>query len=123
MSPSRDANPPRTLPQPVLILCADEGLAAELVRELAGRSYQPLIGRPGWSWTAALDWARPAAAVVDPKHPAALSNGLLSDVDGQIGIVVFGERAPAASVRARVRAIMPTSDARLIGGAVDDALR
>jgi hypothetical protein len=65
MPTSRDASAPQALPLPVLILCANDAVAEELIRELAGRRYQPLVGRPGWSWRAALEWARPVAAVVD----------------------------------------------------------
>jgi hypothetical protein len=119
MPPSRDVTSARKPPQPVLILCADEGLAGEIVRELAARRYQPLIGRPGLSWSAALDWARPAAAVVDTRHPA-VSDELRARVDGrEIRIIVFGDATPvtphpsrgpwttsSASVR-RERAVAP----------------
>jgi hypothetical protein len=112
------------MPQPVLILCADDSLEEELVRELAGRRYQPLVGRPGWSWKAALEWARPAAAVIHTEHPAARSDGFLDGAeDLEIGVVVFGEPIPAATKRARGRTVVSTADARVIGGAVDDAVR
>jgi hypothetical protein len=110
-------------------MCADEGMAGELIRELAGRNYQPLVGRPGWSWRATLEWARPVAAVVDTHHPAARSEGFLAASDDfEVGLVIFGEPAqPGAMPRPpRVRAEMSTlatADARLIGGAVDAAVR
>jgi hypothetical protein len=91
------------------------------VRELAGRHYQPLVARPGWSWKAALEWAHPAAAVVHAGHPAAQSGAFLSGVaDLQIGVVMFGDAAPSARPS---RAIIATDEARLIGSAVDDAVR
>jgi hypothetical protein len=124
MSTIRPASSTHGLPQSVLILCADDGLAEELVRELAARRYQPLVGRPGWSLKAALEWARPAVAVVHVAHPAALADGFLPDsAELGVGLVVFGEPAPGAAARPGVRAIVPNANARLIGGAVDDALR
>lgn len=101
---SRWESPPR----PVLILCADEGVTAELVRALAGRRYQPLVGRPEWSWQAALEWARPVAAVVDTRHPAAHSDRFRAASDDfDVGVVVVG--GPA--------------DVQAIGRAVDAAIR
>lgn len=124
LSNSRAASSLHVVPPPVLILCADEGVAEELIRELAGRRYQPLVGRPGWSWKAALEWARPVAAVVDTQHPAASSDGFLAGSDDlDVGVVVFGQPTPLAVKRAGVRAAVSTADARLIGGAVDEAVR
>src|ERR687884_384391 len=77
-------------PQPVLILCADEGITDELIRDLAGRRYQPLVARPNWSWQAALEWARPVAAVVDRRHPAARSEAFVAASGNyEVGLVVF----------------------------------
>jgi hypothetical protein len=124
-STSRWASPP----QHVLILCADEGITEELIRDLAGRRYQPLVGRPDWSWRAALEWARPVAAVVDRRHPAARSDVFLAtSSDFQVGLVVFGGPADAApALEARdsrsVRALVATRNVELIGGAVDAAVR
>lgn len=120
MSTSRAASSPRTLPPPVLILCVDAGLAEELVRELAGRCYQPLVGQPWWSWAAALEWARPVAAIVDTRHPAAQSDSFLAASDDlDVGVVVVGEPTPAVTKGPRLRTIVSTADARLISGAVD----
>jgi hypothetical protein len=116
----------RAVPPPVLILCADEGLAVELVRELAGRHYQPLVDRPGWTWRSLLEWARPVAAVVDASHPAARSDRFLAASDDlDVGLVVIGEPANATSPPGLRRAAttVPVADARLIGGAVDAAVR
>jgi hypothetical protein len=63
MSRSDATSSPHAEPPPVLILCADKVLAEELIRELAGRRYQPLVAWPGLSWRAALEWARPDAVV------------------------------------------------------------
>jgi hypothetical protein len=121
------SSPQAAVPPPVLILCADEGVAGELIRELAGRHYQPLVGRPGWSWKAALEWARPVAAVVDTKHPAAGSDGFLAASDDlDVGLVVFGGPANVAARARRGRGMIATvltADARLIGGAVDATVR
>jgi hypothetical protein len=124
MSAPGPASSSRNSPPPVLILCADEGLAEELVRELAGRRYQPLVGRPWWSWAAALEWARPVAAIVDTRHPAARSDGFLTASDDlDVGVVVVGEPTPAVTEGPRVRAIVRTTDVRLISGAVDAVRR
>jgi hypothetical protein len=118
-----------SLPSPVLIMCADEGVAEELIRELAGRHYQPLVGRPGWSWRAVLEWARPVAAVVDRCHPAARSDGFLAASDDlEVGLVMFGGPADVTpgTTRPRARTAVaehPTIDVQLIGGAVDAAVR
>ena len=115
--------------QPVLILCADEGITEELIRDLAARRYQPLIGRPDWSWKAALEWARPVAAVVDTRHPAARSDGFLATTDDfEVGLVVFGGAAgTAADLGTRhggsLHTLIPNRDVGLIGGAVDAAVR
>jgi hypothetical protein len=117
----------RGVPPPVLILCADEELADELVRELAGRHYQPLVDRPGWTWRSLLEWARPVAAVVDSDHPAARSDRFLAaSEDLDVGLVVVGEPTEASSrlgSRRAAGATVPVADARLIGGAVDAAVR
>src|SRR5918999_2689751 len=122
LSNSRAASSLHVVPPPVLILCADEGVAQELIRELAGRRYQPLVGRPGWSWKAALEWARPVAAVVDTKHPAAGSDGFLAASDDlDVGLVVFGGPANVAARPQRGRGKITTdltADARLHGGGV-----
>lgn len=116
-------------PQPVLILCADEGITEELIRDLAGRRYQPLIGRPDWSWRATLEWARPVAAVVDRRHPAVRSDVFLAtSSDFDVGLVVFGEPAvtpPGSGARdsRSVRTLVSTTDVEVIGGAVDAAVR
>jgi hypothetical protein len=127
MPTSRAASTLQVVPPPVLILCTDDGVARELIRELAGRRYQPLVGRPGWSWKAALEWARPVAAVVDTHHPAARSDGFLAASDDlDVGLVVFGHSADGGSRSGRRRvavATVPTVDAELIGGAVDSAVR
>jgi hypothetical protein len=121
------SSPP--VPAPVLILCADDGIAEELIRELASRRYQPLVGRPGWSWRASLEWARPVAAVVDREHPAARSDGFLDASDDlEVGLVVFGGPVDVPPGRRRngsraELALVPTADAELIGGAVDAAVR
>ena len=115
-------------PQPVLILCADGGITGELIRDLAGRHYQPLVGRPDWSWQTSLEWARPVAAVVDRSHPAARSDAFLAASDVfQVGVVMFGG---SADVPPRVRnsshaapAPNQTIDVEVIGGAVDAAVR
>ena len=126
MSTSQSASSPQAVPAPVLILCADEAVAEELIRELAGRRYQPLVGRPGWSWRAALEWARPVAAVVDRRHPAARSAGFLAASDDfDVGLVMFdgpAEVIPATARRWPSAATQPV-DAQLIGGAVDAAVR
>src|SRR5688500_4846701 len=89
-SSSRAASPQ------VLVLCAGEGLAGALVRELAGRHYQPLVDRPGWTWRSLLEWARPVAAVVDAGHPAARSARFLAASDDlDIGLVMVGDPADA----------------------------
>jgi hypothetical protein len=129
LSGSNAASSPQVVPPPVLILCADEGVAEELIRELAGRHYQPLVGRPGWSWRASLEWARPVAAVVDRQHPAARSDGFLAVSDDlEVGLVMFGgpvDVAPgtARSGRGAAVAAVPTVDVQLIGGAVDATVR
>jgi hypothetical protein len=126
MPTSNAASSSRIVPPSVLILCADEEMAEELVRELAGRHYQPFVDRPGWTWTSLLEWARPVAAVVDIDHPAARSDRFLAVSDDlDIGLVVFGEPADAApGLRARCAgATVSCADARLIGGAVDAAVR
>jgi hypothetical protein len=125
MTSSNRPSSPRAVPPPVLILCADDGLAEELIRELAGRHYQPLVGRPGWTWTSLLEWARPVAAVVDTGHPIAQSDNFLQASDDlEVGLVVFGDPVPgAARLRSRRAATVPGADARLIGGAVDAAVR
>jgi hypothetical protein len=114
-------------PQPVLILCADEGITDELVRDLAARRYQPLVGRPNWSWQATLEWARPAAAVVDRRHPAARSDAFLAAWnDFDVGLVVFGGPSDIALVTGDVPladAVVPTADIESIGGAVDATVR
>jgi hypothetical protein len=126
---SQAASSPPVVPAPVLILCADEGVAEELIRELASRRYQPLVGRPGWSWRAALEWARPVAAVVDREHPAARSDGFLDASDDlEVGLVVFGGPVDMPPGRQRngsraALSLIPTADAELIGGAVDAAVR
>jgi hypothetical protein len=121
------ASSSRVAPQPVLILCADEGLTEELVRELAGRHYQPLVDRPGWTWKSLLEWARPVAAVVDSSHPAARSDRFFAASDDlEVGLVVVGEPADATSrlgSRRTAAATVPVADARLIGGAVDATVR
>jgi hypothetical protein len=105
---STPASSSRALPPAVLILCADERLAEALIRELAGRRYQPLVGWPGWTWASLLEWAHPVAAVVDARHPAAKSGRLLpASGDVEVGLVVVDESA----------------DVRLIGGAVDATVR
>lgn len=112
---------------PVLIVCADEGLAGELIRELAGRRYQPLVGRPGWTWRALLEWAHPVAAVVDTSHPAARTDRFFAASDDlEVGLVVFGDSAadtPGMRPRPGATATVASSNAQLIGGAVDDAVR
>jgi hypothetical protein len=129
LSNSRAASSPHVVPPPVLILCADEGVAEELIRELAGRRYQPLVGRPGWSWKAALEWARPVAAVVDRQHPVARSDGFLAASDDlEVGLVVFGGLGDVAAAVTRpgarsAVATLPTADVQLISGAVDAAVR
>lgn len=129
LSNPRAASSPRIGPPPVLILCADEAVAQELIRELAGRRYQPLVGRPGWSWKAALEWARPVAAVVDRQHPAVRSDGFLAASDDlDVGVVVFGGPVdvPAGRPEKPSRgglAMVPTADPELIGGAVDATVR
>lgn len=125
MPTSQVASSPQAVPAPVLILCADEGLAEELIRELAGRRYQPLVGRPGWSWRAALEWARPVAAVVDTHHPAARSAGFLAASDDfEVGLVMFGGPADVVPAARRWPSLaVRTVDAQLIGGAVDAAVR
>jgi hypothetical protein len=123
ISPRR-ASSSRSASPAVLILCADDALAKELIRELAGRRYQPLVGRPDWSWKVALEWARPVAAVVHTQHPAASSEGFPAASDDlECGVVVFGESTPAGAKRARVRTAVPGADAKVIGGAVDEAVR
>jgi hypothetical protein len=126
MPTSNAVSPLRAVPPPVLILCADEGLTEELVRELAGRHYQPLVDRPGWTWMSLLEWARPVAAVVDTGHPAARSARFLAASDDlEVGLVVFGDPAADASgLRPQdAAATVPGANAQLIGGAVDDAIR
>jgi hypothetical protein len=124
MSTSHVASLAQVAPSTVLIVCADEGVAEELIRELAGRHYQPLVGRPGWSWRAALEWARPVAAVVDRSHPAVRSDGFLAaSNDLQVGLVMFGEPVDIARTTTRPLASDPTVDVQLIGGAVDAAVR
>jgi hypothetical protein len=124
MSTSHVAPLAHVTPSTVLIVCADEGVAEELIRELAGRHYQPLVGRPGWSWRAALEWARPVAAVVDRNHPAVRSDGFLAASDDlQVGLVMFGELVDVARTTTRPLATDPTVDVQLIGGAVDAAVR
>ena len=86
---------PTSARPPVLILCAADALTKALVRELAGRGYQPLVSRPGWTCTAALEWARPVAVVID------------------------ADQAPVASDATVVIA----TDARVAGRAVDAAVR
>src|SRR5918999_793299 len=104
------------VPPPVLILCADDGVAEGLVRELASRCYQPLIGRPDWSWRATLEWARPVAAVVDREHPAARSAGFLDASDDlEVALVVFGGPVDVPPGRRRngsraELALVPTAD-------------
>ena len=125
---TRSTSPWVSRPQPVLILCADDGITEELVRDLAGRRYQPLIGRPDWSWRAALEWARPVAAVVDRRHPAARSDVFLATPsDFEVGLIVFGEPADAAAPGVRdsrsVRTVVATTDIEVIGVAVDAAVR
>lgn len=123
---SNAVSSPRAVPPPVLVLCADEGLAAELVRELAARHYQPLVERPGWTWMSLLEWARPVAAVVDTEHPASRSDHFLDASDDlEVRLVVFGERVSAAPPlrRRAAAATVPVADARVIGGAVDATLR
>jgi hypothetical protein len=126
MPTSNAASSSRAVLPLVLILCADAGLAGELVRELAGRCYQPLVDRPGWTWRSLLEWAHPVAAVVDTGHPAAQSDRFLTaSADLEVGLVVFGEptqAAPNAESR-RAAATVPVADARLIGGAVDATVR
>jgi hypothetical protein len=120
---------PSGVPAPVLILCADDGVAEELIRELASRRYQPLVGRPGWSWRAALEWARPVAAVVDRAHPAARSDGFLDASDDfEVGLVLFGGPADLPPSRRRsgsraALALVPSADVEMIGGAVDATVR
>jgi hypothetical protein len=124
MTSMRAASTPRPASPAVLILCSDDTLAEELIRELAGRRYQPLVGRPDWSWKVALEWARPVAAVVDTQHPAARSDSFPSGSDDLgVGVVVFGEPTAAGAKRAGVRAAIRSADARVIGGAVDEAVR
>jgi hypothetical protein len=129
MPTSHDVSAVQAVPPPVLIMCADDGVAEELIRELAGRRYQPLVGRPGWSWRATLEWARPVAAVVDRHHPAARSAGFFATShELEVGLVMFGdppEAAPPATIRRASTAVatIPTADAELIGGAVDAAVR
>lgn len=121
------SRPPADSPS-VLILCADDAIAEALIRELASRRYQPLVGRPNWTVQAALEWARPVAVVVDAHHPAALSERLLAASDGTaVGLVLFGESAPDGSHPMRraskvTVSTVPTFDAQLIGGAVDAAV-
>lgn len=126
MPTSPAASSPLAVRPPVLILCADDGVVEELIRELAGRRYQPLVGRPDWSWRATLEWARPVAAVIDRHHPAARSDTFLAASDDlDVGLVVFGgppDAAPAAK-RRRTSATVLTADAQLIGGAVDATVR
>ena len=122
MSTPSDASAP-----PVLVLCADDGIAGELILELASRRYQPLLGPWGWSWRATLEWARPVAAVVDRNHPAARSEGFVAvSNDLEVGLVVFGDHvdvAPwTASTGADAVAVLSPVDVRLIGGAVDAAV-
>lgn len=108
MPPTTDDPRPGSAPKPVLILCADDSITDGLIRSLASRRYQPLVGRPNWSWQAALEWARPVAAVVDRRHPAARSAPFFVASDGfEIGVVVLGG----------------ASDVETIGGAVDAAVR
>jgi hypothetical protein len=115
---------PTAVPVAVLILCADDTVEEALIRELAGRRYQPLVGHPGLSWRAALEWAHPVAAVVDTQHPAARSDGFLAASQHlRVGLVVFGDpQSPAASY-ATGPAIVAATDARRIGAAVDDTVR
>jgi hypothetical protein len=113
----------------VLILCSDEGIRGELIRDLASRRYQPLVGRPNWSWRAALEWARPVAAVVDTSHPAAHSDALLAaSGDLEVGLVVFdgSPDSPPGNDSSGARgggAVVRTTDVEVIGGAVDAAVR
>jgi hypothetical protein len=127
MSPSNAGSSSRAVPPSVLILSADGGLADALVRELAGRRYQPILGRPGWTWTALLEWACPVAAVVGTDHPAARSDRFLAaSEDLEVGLVVFGQPAdgaPRFEARRAPAATVSSADARLIGGAVDAAVR
>lgn len=114
----------RAVPPSVLVLCADEDLSGALVRELAGRHYQPLVDRPGWTWQSLLEWARPVAAVVDAGHPAARSARFLAASDDlDVGLVVVGNPADAGPALGSRRATVPVADAQLIGGAVDAAVR
>src|SRR5688572_31067090 len=54
------------------------------------------------SWKAALEWARPVAAVVDRQHPAVRSDGFLTASDDlEVGVVVFGGPVDAAAGRPR----------------------
>jgi hypothetical protein len=127
MPTSNAASSLRAVPPPVLILCADETLAEELVRELAGRNYQPLVDRPGWTWISLLEWARPVAAIVDAGHPAARSDRFLAVSDDlEVGLVVVGESTdatPCLGSRRTAGATVPVADAQLIGGAVDATVR
>src|SRR5918992_1687999 len=92
MPRSASSSSSRLVPPSVLVLCADEGLSGALVRELAGRHYQPLVDRPGWTWQSLLEWARPVAAVLDAAHPAARSARFLAASDDlDVGLVVVGD--------------------------------
>ena len=113
---------------PVLVLCTDDGIAGELIRELASRRYQPLLGRWGWSWRATLEWARPVAAVVDRNHPAARSDEFVAvSNDLEVGLVVFGDHVDVApwttGTGADAAPALSPVDVQLIGGAVDAAVR
>ena len=124
MTSSHLSSSPTAVPVAVLILCADDTVEEALIRELAGRRYQPLVGHPGLSWRAALEWAHPVAAVVDTHHPAARSDGFLTATqDLRVGLVVFGEPRPPAAGDASARATVRAADARRIGAAVDDTVR
>jgi hypothetical protein len=124
MPSSHVSSSPTAMPVAVLILCADDTVEEALIRELAGRRYQPLVGHPGLSWRAALEWAHPVAAVVDTHHPAARSDGFLAaSQDLRVGIVVFGEPQSQAAGDASVPATVRAPDTRRIGAAVDDTVR
>jgi hypothetical protein len=103
-------------------------LAEDLVRELAGRRYQPLLSRLGWMWTAALEWARPVAVVVDSDLPGVLSEAfVVASSRVEAGLVIFGDpakganRTPLATRGAVVT--VAARDARLIGRAVDAVVK